>query len=561
MIEVPGMKALVLDVETTGMVSLVFGQSQIIAQDCVLVERIDPPPRKNPEAKQPDTPMHHLKAIVYIRPVRTSIAALKNAIKQPKYKEYHVFFSNIVRPEDLKDLAEADEFDVVRQVQEYYGDVYAVNPCLWHLNLFRNKPLYNQESIWTERDRSMFRRNVDGVIASLLAMKKRPAIRFARSSELARKLATEVSRRMTAESELFHFGPSQGSPLLIILDRRDDPATPLLLQWTYQAMVHELIGIANNRVDMSKVEKIRPELREVVLSCDQDRFFKTAMHLNYGDMGACIKEHVEEYQKKFKSNQKIQTIADMQRFVDEYPDFKSLSGSVSKHVALVTEINRLVDARDLMAVSEVEQELACHNDHGPALEKTMRILDNPRLTAEDRLRVVLLYSIRYEEQKNHIATLKALLRDKATDPVAKQRVLAVDALLTYAGQNIRGEVSSSMKIFDRVRNAFGSSLKGVDNIYTQHKPALFNILDAAIKRNLKTNAFPYVDGSQENRAHDDIFVFVIGGVTFEEEMVVHTFNQTPDVRIVLGGSCIHNSQTFLSDVLDEGGLDSDIDLR
>jgi hypothetical protein len=48
--------------------------------------------------------------------------------------------------------------------------------------------------------------------------------------------------------------------LLLILDRRNDPVTPLLSQWTYQAMVHELLGISNGRVDLSKVPDIRPEL-------------------------------------------------------------------------------------------------------------------------------------------------------------------------------------------------------------------------------------------------------------------------------------------------------------
>jgi len=342
--------------------------------------------------------------------------------------------------------------------------------------------------------------------------------------------------------------------VLIILDRRDDPTTPLLTQWTYQAMIHEILGIHNNRVDLSKVKDIRAELREVVLSADQDRFFKQAMHLNFGDLGASVKEHVEEYQKKVKSNQKIQTIEDMQRFVDQYPDFKSLSGSVSKHVALLTELSKQVELRDLMSVSEVEQELACHSDHGPALEKTMRILDNPHLTPEDRLRVVLLYAIRYEEQKNQIATFKALLRDKAgADEKAKRNVVAVDKVLSYAGQNIRGEVSSSKKIFDRVRNAFGSSLKGVDNIYTQHKPALHGILEAVIKRNLKTQAYPYVENSQEGKMHDDVFVYIIGGVTFEEELAVHSFNQSGEARIILGGSCIHNSKTYLTDILSDGG--------
>jgi len=49
-------------------------------------------------------------------------------------------------------------------------------------------------------------------------------------------------------------------------------------------MVHELLGIANNRVDMSKVPGIRKELREVVFSSDQDKFFRGSMNLNFGDL-------------------------------------------------------------------------------------------------------------------------------------------------------------------------------------------------------------------------------------------------------------------------------------
>lgn len=50
-------------------------------------------------------------------------------------------------------------------------------------------------------------------------------------------------------------------PLLLILDRRNDPVTPLLSQWTYQAMVHELLGIQNGRVDLSQSPDNQPELR------------------------------------------------------------------------------------------------------------------------------------------------------------------------------------------------------------------------------------------------------------------------------------------------------------
>lgn len=43
-----------------------------------------------------------------------------------------------------------------------------------------------------------------------------------------------------------------------------------------------------------------------------------------------------------------------------------MSGTVSKHVTVVGELSRLVSERQLMEVSEVEQELACQNDHSSA---------------------------------------------------------------------------------------------------------------------------------------------------------------------------------------------------
>ena len=62
---------------------------------------------------------------------------------------------------------------------------------------------------------------------------------------------------MQSERVLFDFGNRRGGvPLLLIIDRRSDPVTPLLMQWTYQAMVHELIGIKNNRVIMDNVSAI-----------------------------------------------------------------------------------------------------------------------------------------------------------------------------------------------------------------------------------------------------------------------------------------------------------------
>lgn len=60
------------------------------------------------------------------------------------------------------------------------------------------------------------------------------------------------------------------------------------------------------------------------------------------------------------------SLADMKSFIEQYPEFRKLSGSVSKHVAIMGELARLVDERQLMDVSQVEQELACDSDHSSA---------------------------------------------------------------------------------------------------------------------------------------------------------------------------------------------------
>lgn len=127
---------------------------------------------------------------------------------------------------------------------------------------------------------------------------------------MARRVADEVSKRIQSDG-IFHFARQEG-PLLLILDRLDDPVTPLLSQWTYQAMVHELLGLNNNRVVLKGAPGIRGDLEEVVLSTSQDAFFAEHKHANFGDLGGSIKDLLEDYQRQSKLNEAISSVEDMQ---------------------------------------------------------------------------------------------------------------------------------------------------------------------------------------------------------------------------------------------------------
>ncbi|AQK50698.1 Vacuolar protein sorting-associated protein 45-like protein [Zea mays] len=242
-------------------------------------------------------------------------------------------------------------------------------------------------------------RAVDGIASVFLALKRRPVIRYQRTSDVAKRIAQETARLMyEQESGLFDFRRTENSSLLLVIDRRDDPVTPLLNQWTYQAMVHELIGIENNKVDLMGFANIPKDQQEVVLSSVQDDFFRANMFENFGDLGMNLKRMVDDFQHLSKSSLNLQSIGDMAKFVSNYPEYRKTHGNVTKHVNLVSELSRIVEERKLMLVSQTEQELACTSGQAAAFEAVTSLLNNESVSDIDRLRLVMLYALRYEKE-------------------------------------------------------------------------------------------------------------------------------------------------------------------
>lgn len=188
---------------------------------------------------------------------------------------FYVDFSNIVPRTHIKMLAESDDSESVREIKEIYADYLGVNSNLFSLNI----PACLHGPNW---DRIALARSTESLIALLLSLKLRPCIRYRVGSKVTQQLAKDVFDKITKESTLFDFRTQENGappPLLLILDRKDDPVTPLLNQWTYQAMVHELLTINNNRVDLSAVDGAPIDMKEVVLSTEQDEFYANVLIL------------------------------------------------------------------------------------------------------------------------------------------------------------------------------------------------------------------------------------------------------------------------------------------
>lgn len=101
-------------------------------------------------------------------------------------------FSNVLKKSLIEKLAESDENEVVREVQEYFGDYFAVNPDLFTLNLYNC--LGDKFQPW---NMACFSRSADGLMALLLSLKKKPIVRYDRNSGMANRLAQEVQVSFT----------------------------------------------------------------------------------------------------------------------------------------------------------------------------------------------------------------------------------------------------------------------------------------------------------------------------------------------------------------------------
>ncbi|KAL3798233.1 hypothetical protein ACHAW5_008314 [Stephanodiscus triporus] len=599
-----GMKVLLLDASTTQILSCVSTQSEILSREVYLVSRIDEPPRgtggidndfnnsngggasaRHSLALDEETAPHvgHMKAVCFLRPTETNVGLLVKELAAPRFSEYHIYFSGIVPPHLLHLLAENDPRERVRQVQEFYADFLPINPDLLSLNCRNTLPMTSSSSSSREHHAALYERNLAGLQSMLLALKRQPAaIRYQKSSRTARRLANDIGECIGSD-QIFHFlrgsgrggggtGQGQGQQagssggnnnmLLLVLDRMDDPVTPLLSQWTYQAMVHELLGLNNSRVVLRGVPNVSKDLEEVVLSSapGHDAFFQAHRNSNFGELGEAIQNLLRDYQAKSKMHQvsNLRSIEDMQQFMEKFPELRSQSHTVSKHVAIMGELARLVEVCSLMDVSAFEQDLACSDDQARHLRELMSKLDSQTVKIPDKLRLGMLYALRYENAapSGAIPAVKEAMRRGGVPP---DGVGLVDAILKYAGSDVRGPglYGTNRDITSKLMKSFMSSVQGVSNVYSQHSPVLMDTVEGAAKGKLPGQTHPLVlsgGGASSNvegmPLPQEILIFMVGGVTYEESTKVNQFNQANSgkVRVILGGSTVHNSTSFLEEL-------------
>lgn len=94
-------------------------------------------------------------------------------------------------------------------------------------------------------------------------------------------------------------------------------------------------------------------MRDIPLTHD-DKFYIDNMYNNFGDLALNMQAYVEHYSTTREATGKVDSIEEMKRFIEHYPEFSRLAGNVSKHVTLTSELDHTIKARSLLNISELE---------------------------------------------------------------------------------------------------------------------------------------------------------------------------------------------------------------
>ena len=399
---------------------------------------------------------------------------------------------------------------------ELYVDYTPVNDDLFLTNTPNFLLPTGREYLLHEQD------IVANLAALCLSLRKNPAIRYQGNSRLAQAVATGLAQTIERDQRRFD---APTATTLLVLDRSFDPITPLLTQWTYQAMIHEFIGIDGSKVTVDG--------KPLVLT--NDPFYVQCLYYLFSDISDQLTRNVAALtQRPGAVPKQYASLDEMKAAIEAFPELRKEAAGIKKHLAIMSAVNREVTTRKLMDVSRLEQEIVCGSGKQELYNQLIQLLSGP-YAETDKLRVAMLYVLKYEDRVNDV------MEELVIKGVPRSRAQLLETVLGYSSAAKRPV--DLFTITKAVGNFLKKNVTGVENVFTQHRPVLERLFDPLASQQL-TDRFPYCRGG--SAAGKEFIIYIAGGVTLEEEVAVAMRNRAnPMQRFIIGGSDLLNTTKFL----------------
>lgn len=427
-------------------------------------------------------------------------------------------------------------------MKEIQIDYHVTDPDTYSLNLPFIGDLLGGEEDFRPSDKDFLKKTEDSLFSLCLALRRLPHITHNSSSRLSHKIADNLYAKLEREYIQNHKDYLPDNLELVIFERRDDPITPLIYNWSYMSLVNEFIGIKSNTVHLSS----KPQ----IFSRETDDFFLDKnWSSNYGELTKDLHENMEKLKKKIGGPKKLQSLADMEEALSKLPEGNKEFATIQKHCQICEIIQKQVEAGDLYAVSELQQDIIVENNKAQQFKDLLNLFTKKNVSASDKTKLACLFCLKYSDDLERVSGLKRAL---AVQHIDSDVVTAVCEYST-SSRRVPGELFSRVgdlmeKVsLDSIMSKFKEEEK---NIYERYQPKVVEVVGQLLKGKLKkTEWITKVLNKFEDIKKDSkkfVLVYVIGGVTYQEGRELYKAGLKGGYEVIVGSNNLLNSEGFLN---------------
>ncbi|WOL04332.1 SNARE-interacting protein KEULE isoform X1 [Canna indica] len=570
-------------------------------------------------------PLPSMDAIYFIQPTKENVVMFLSDMsgKAPLYKKAYIFFSSPINKELLmrikKDTSVLPRIGALSEMNLEYFAIDSQGFITGHDRALEE--LLGENAEGSQKYNACLDTMSMRIATALASLREFPYVRYraAKSSMDAStvttlhdlvptKLAAAVWNCLSKYRTIIPDFPQRETCELLIVDRSIDQIAPIIHEWTYDAICHDLLTMDGNKYAHEVTDKTGSIEKKDVLLEDHDPIWFELRHAHIGDVSERLHEKMTNFVSKNKAAQ-IQhnsrdggelSTRDLQKMIQALPQYSEQIDKLSLHVEIARKLNRIIREQWLQEVGKLEQDLVFGDAGTKELISFLRTKQD--VSRENKLRLMMIYSSIYPEkfEGDKASKLMQLAQLSSDDMIAinNMRFLGCSATKKSSKSSfpVKFDVHKKKHAVRKVRNNEETTWQ-----LSKFYPMIEELIEKLSKGDLPKDEYPCMNdpsptyhGTTHNasvrtnqtqslpahsvrsrptatwarpRSSDDgyssdsvlrhassdfkkmgqrIFIFIIGGATRSELRVVHKLSTKLKREIILGSSSIDDPPQFIT---------------
>jgi len=503
----PGWKILIVDEISMKVISAAVGMYDIMERKITLVEAI--------EKKR--APFKDMGAIYILAPTKDSISRLLDDFADKTKILYgpnvFVFFLGPIPPQFLNQIKQCKQLiKRLKALSEINVDFLVKEQRAFTFDLSTPFSAYFLRSSGVSSEVPL----AEKLVTICATMNEYPYIRYKQTSGICSSLATLFKHKMdefvgSNPTWWYHGSGKSGNvsqererSTLLLLDRANDCLTPLMHDFTYQAMVHDLLKVEGDRITYGAEAPDDPSKKEDkdVLLNEKDKLWVELRGKHIAQVIEILSGRINEICKSSTSSafsgggDGNMSLSQLASALKALPEYREVMSKLSQHMHIAHECMDEFNRHGLMDLSDVEQTLATGKDDDgrtPKLSEMISRVEGNLLRMremKDRLRLVLIAIISQNGLSS--ADRDRLLR---AAQLGRDELLVLDSLSKLGIQtlnNMAGAASGAMGFFGNKSKIQQAASFDDESEYasSRYVPALKSILNDLVSNGLSIEEYP-----------------------------------------------------------------------